>query len=103
MVNQIANAAAAYANAATQSQGPGMEARAEPPGTSFGDMVRDLVTDGIDAQRQAEQASADALVGRADLNDVVMAVNNAEMGLQMIVGLRDRIIEAYQEILRMPI
>ena len=53
--------------------------------------------------RAAEQVSADALVGRADINDVVMAVGNAEMGLQMVTGLRDRIIEAYQEIMRMPI
>ena len=32
-----------------------------------------------------------------------MAINNAEIGLQAVVGVRDRIIQAYQDILRMPI
>ncbi|MEM6903398.1 MAG: flagellar hook-basal body complex protein FliE, partial [Pseudomonadota bacterium] len=34
--------------------------------------------------------------------DVVMAVNNAEITLQSVVSIRDRVISAYQEILRMP-
>jgi flagellar hook-basal body complex protein FliE len=44
-----------------------------------------------------------AITGKADLNDVIVAVNDAEMTLQTVVGLRDRMIQAYQEILRMPI
>ena len=103
MAEQIANAAAAYANAARSATRPGMEARNDATGSSFGDMVEEMVTQGIETQRQAEQVSAEALVGQASLNDVVMAVTSAEMSLQTVVGVRDRIIQAYQDILRMPI
>ena len=44
-----------------------------------------------------------AVANQADLNDIVTAVNNAEMTLQTVVAIRDRVIQAYQEILRMPI
>ena len=47
--------------------------------------------------------TAKAVVGEADLVEVVTAVNSAEMALQTVVTVRDRVISAYQEILRMPI
>ena len=103
MVDRLASAVAAYANTAQQGLGAGMDARNPLPGQDFADLVSGMVEDTISSSRSAEQISADALVGRADINDVVMAVGNAEMGLQMVTGLRDRIIEAYQEIMRMPI
>ena len=102
MADQIANAAAAYANAALRSNRPGMEAR-NGEGSSFGELMQDMVADVVQSQRTAEQVSADAMVGRADLNDVVVAITNAEVGLQTVVGVRDRVIQAYQDILRMPI
>lgn len=103
MVDRIASAIAAYANTAQQGFASGLEARAPLPGENFADLVSGMVEDSITASRSAEQTSADALLGRADINDVVMAVGNAEMGLQMVTGLRDRIIEAYKDIMRMPI
>ena len=103
MADQVANAAAAYANAALRSTRPGMEARVEPGSGSFGEMVQDMVAGVVDSHRAAEQVSTDAMLGRADLNDVVLAISNAEVGLQTVGGVRDRIIQAYQDILRMPI
>ena len=44
-----------------------------------------------------------AIAGEADVTDVVMAVTNAETTLQTVVAVRDRVMAAYQEILRMPI
>ena len=43
-----------------------------------------------------------AAVGKADLNDVVQAVTNAEVTLQTVTAVRDKVLNAYQEILRMP-
>lgn len=103
MVARISDALSAYATSATQSTAPGMEARDRLPGASFGDMVRDMVTEAAETGRVSEDVSQDALVGKADLNDVVMAVSNAEVSLQTVVAIRDKVIEAYQEILRMPI
>ena len=47
--------------------------------------------------------SAQAAIGKADLTDVVTAVTNAEMTLQTVTAVRDKVVSAYQEILRMPI
>ncbi len=44
-----------------------------------------------------------ALVGKADLTDVVTAVSEAETALNAVVAVRDRVISAYQEIIKMPI
>jgi flagellar hook-basal body complex protein FliE len=35
--------------------------------------------------------------------DVASAINNAELTLQSVVTIRDRVIQAYQEVSRMPI
>jgi flagellar hook-basal body complex protein FliE len=101
----INNALAAYRNAA--SQGTGEAATMPPtegaPQSDFGSMVREMVSDTIEAGHRGEQMSAQGVMGTADISDVVMAVNNAELSLQMVVGVRDRVIQAYQEIVRMPI
>jgi flagellar hook-basal body complex protein FliE len=44
-----------------------------------------------------------ALTGQASLTNIVTATSNAEMVLQTVVSIRDRVVNALQEILRMPI
>jgi flagellar hook-basal body complex protein FliE len=44
-----------------------------------------------------------AIAGKADLTEVVTAVTNAEITLKTVLAIRDRVIQAYQEIARMPI
>lgn len=102
MVSSVSQAVSAYANAAAKLNSPGMEAR-DQPGGSFGDMMSGMLDNALSTAKAGEQASAQAVAGKADINEVVMAVNNAELSLQTIVGIRDKIIGAYQEILRMPI
>lgn len=67
-------------------------------GTSFGDILSQATQKTIDTQKTSEKASADAVLGRADLTDVVQAVNNAEMSLNMFLSIRDKLVEAYQRI-----
>ena len=103
MVAQIAQAAAAYADAAGRNTNVGMEARDVGRLGSFADMVRDQVGDATNALNTAETVSRSALLGKADLNEVVLAVNSAEITLQTVVSIRDKMIEAYQSIIRMPV
>ena len=103
MIAKISDAAAAYSNAAGNAAGPGMEARDSAPGGNFGDLVRDMIGNAAAAGQRSEQVAAESMVGQADLTEVVMAVNNAELTLQTVVAIRDKVIEAYQEIIRMPI
>lgn len=103
MVVRPTDAAAAYTSAAGASGRPGLEARDQVGVGAFGDMVRDQLGRAVEQGQNSERVTAEAAVGRAELSDVVMAVNNAEVTLQTVVGIRDRMIQAYQEIMRMPV
>lgn len=102
MVANVSGALAAYANAATRGVSPGMGARSDD-GPSFATMLEQAAKGAVSTLKTGEQQTALAAVGKADINDVVMAVTNAEMTLQTVTTLRDKVVGAYQEILRMPI
>jgi flagellar hook-basal body complex protein FliE len=73
-------------------------------GGGFASMVRDAASQAVGSMRSAEQASVRAVSGQGgDLNNVVMAVANAEVSLQAAVAVRDKVIQAYMDIVRMPI
>lgn len=102
MTISIPHAAQAY-SAAGKIGGPGMDPRAGGAGDSFADLVKSATSDTIDTLQKGEDASAAAVAGNGNLTDVVTAVSNAEATLQTVVTVRDRVIQAYQDILRMPI
>ena len=52
---------------------------------------------------EAETQAASALAGNGDLTHVVTAVSRAELALQTTVALRDRMVQAYQDIMHMAI
>lgn len=104
MAINIANATAAYAKqAAGKIADGGMTPRSADPGKSFADLVGDTLSNAIDSGKKSEQLSAKAIAGKADLNEVITAVTNAEVTLQAVLAVRDRVISAYQDIVRMPI
>ena len=70
---------------------------------SFEALVAQTLEDAAATGRAGETATVQALGGQASLQDVVQAVNAAEISLQTVVAVRDRMIAAYQEIMRMPI
>ena len=102
MVANISNALNAYNKMADAVGKPGMEARATP-GKTFADMLGDVAKDAKAGGVAAEKLSMQAVAGKADINDVVTAVANAEVTLQTVVAVRDKVIAAYQDIIRMPI
>ncbi len=57
----------------------------------------------IDTLRQGEATAQKGLVGRADAHSVVTALAASELAIQTAVTMRDKVVEAYQEILRMPV
>ena len=69
-------------------------------GPSFGDLLKTATQGTIDAQKTSETASANAVLGKADLTDVVAAVNNAEVSLNMFLAVRDKMLDAYNQIQR---
>ena len=57
----------------------------------------------VDTARDAETKATGALAGHGSLTDVVSAVSRAELALQTTVAIRDKVVAAYQDIMRMPI
>ncbi|WP_298675616.1 flagellar hook-basal body complex protein FliE [uncultured Sphingomonas sp.] len=69
----------------------------------FGQMVQTLVSSTADQLRTAEKASAMQVAGKGDLIDVVTAIGAAETALDTMVAVRDRVVGAYSDIMRMQI
>ncbi len=70
---------------------------------SFSQILGNAINQTIDGQYNAERISRKALTGDANLTELVPALLNAETSLNTIVTIRDRVVEAYREILRTPI
>lgn len=103
MAINAATALQAYMNAARVGAGAGGDATGGTGGTSFSSLVAEALGDGVAQTRAGEQAIADAAQGRGELVDVVTAIAEAEATLETIVTVRDRVINAYQEVMKMPI
>ena len=72
-------------------------------GQDFSSFMKDAAKESVNTLKEGESMSIKGISGEADLTDVVSAVNSAEATLQLVTTLRDRMIQAYQEIIRMPI
>lgn len=71
--------------------------------SSFGSMVKQAIASTVDTMKSSEQVSQAAVLGKADITQVAQAVNNADVTLQSVVAIRDKVVAAYQQILNMPI
>lgn len=106
MFTKALDAAAAYGQSVARSAVGGGFSEASTEATSgggFGDFLSQALKDVDQTARKAENQSALAVAGKADLVDVVTAVNSAELALDTLVSVRDKVISAYQDIMRMPI
>lgn len=97
------SAIAAYNKAAAKIQTPGLESRDQAAGEAFANMVKSALNTTVEVGAAGETLAAQAVAGEANISDVVAAVTNAELTLETVVAVRDRVVQAYQEILRMPI
>ncbi len=71
--------------------------------SDFSTMVGSALRDASATLTRAETLSSQAAAGRAELVDVVTAVAAAEVTLETVISVRDQVVQAYQEVLRMPI
>lgn len=72
-------------------------------GDGFGGMVAQALQNAVQTGHAAETQATQALTGQADLTQVVQAVSRAELTLQTATAIRDRVVQAYQDIMKMPI
>lgn len=74
-----------------------------PAEQGFGGALERAMQGVVDAGHDAEGQAKQALTGNGDLTHVVTAVTQAELGLQAATAVRDKVVSAYQDIMRMAI
>ncbi len=68
----------------------------------FAGLVKNAIQEAVRIGERGEQLSIAGINDRADINQVVTAVAEAEIALKTVVTVRDKVIDAYKEIIRMP-
>ena len=103
-------AANAYANLArildTGGAGKASDASAAGPsggGPSFGDLLKNAIGDVMDGGRKSDAQTVAMASGKANVMDVVTAVAETDVKVSTLVSVRDKVIQAYEDIMKMPI
>lgn len=105
MINNISSALNAYQQALVRigSQAEQIEPEKTQASNGFGDMVKSALENTVDLNKQSENMTIAGIQGKADIQDVVLAVSNAETALETVIAVRDTAIKAYNTIMQMPI
>lgn len=98
-------AANAYASLAKMMSpgGAGAVKGAETNGPSFGALLKDAIGSVMDAGRKSDAQTVAMANGKANVMDVVTAVAETDVAVSTLVSVRDRVIQSYEDIMRMPI
>ena len=77
---------------------------AAKPASGFGDAIAKAVESVGQAERQADTIAQDiAIGGESSVSDLLVATTKASLGVDLLVQMRNKAVEAYQEIMRMQI
>ena len=105
MVSNINNALNAYQAALSRmtAQSPSQQTQTQQMDDSFGTVLKNVVEEAVETQKKAEETTIQGIKGQADIQDVVLAISNAEQALESVVAVRDTAIKAYNSIMQMNI
>lgn len=97
--------ATSHLNPAAATEAYGRVARGEQGNAAdnFTAALRDALSNVVEAGNAADAQATRAMTGEANITDVVTAITRAELALQTTTAVRDRVVQAYQDIMRMPI
>ena len=98
-----ANAYAKLARLADPGANPLKQTTGDSAGPSFGTMVKEAINSVVEAGRKSDGQAQAMAAGKANIVDVVTAVSETEVAVEAMVSIRDKVISAYEEIMRMPI
>jgi flagellar hook-basal body complex protein FliE len=108
MLDAISSTAISAGPALVSSTGTEMTAPAVGAAQSGGDagfdsVLKQVTTDAIGTLKAGEAASISGIQGKESTRRVVEALMSAEQALQTAVAVRDKVVQAYQEVVRMSI
>ena len=69
----------------------------------FWQLLDKNINDAVNTQYRGEAAGVASLSNKVSPTDLAVAINNAELTLRTITSIRDRVISAYQDIIKMPV
>jgi flagellar hook-basal body complex protein FliE len=69
----------------------------------FGSMLKDALSTVVQAGMKSDGQAQALAAGKANVLDVVTAVAETEVAIEALVSVRDKVIQSYEEIMRMPI
>jgi flagellar hook-basal body complex protein FliE len=96
-------AANAYANLAKIMDQSGAAKGGEAGGPSFSAVLKDAIGNVVEAGKKSDAQTVSMASGKANVMDVVTAVAETDVAVSTLVSVRDRVIQAYEDIMRMPI
>lgn len=91
----------AYSSSKSLANDP--SASVDDKNNGFEKLVKQAATDAVNTIREGEAAIQSGLEGKIEMQQVVEATMAMESTLKVSIALRDKLVSAYQEILRMPI
>jgi flagellar hook-basal body complex protein FliE len=97
-----ANAYASLARIMESAGGAGKGSEAGS-GPSFGAVLKDAIGSVMDAGRKSDAQTIAMTSGKANVMDVVTAVAETDVAVSTLVSVRDRVIQSYEDIMKMPI
>ncbi len=87
-----------------QAMIPSLDQSGQRDGGGFCDLLAKAVEDTNTAQINADKAVSDFSLGKADnIHDVMIALEQADISMRLLVQMRNKAVEAYQEIIRMQV
>jgi flagellar hook-basal body complex protein FliE len=95
-------AAQAYAALARLTD-PGALSKPDEASGNFGTMLKDVIGAINQAGQKADQQAQAMATGKTNIVDVVTAVAESEVAIDAVVAVRDKVIQAYEDIMKMPI
>jgi flagellar hook-basal body complex protein FliE len=102
-------AASAYASVARIASDSSSLALVRQPGAetngegSFASVLKEAIGSVAEMGRKSDAQTRAAANGKANIVDVVTAVSETEVAIDAVVAVRDRVIAAYEDIMKMPI
>ncbi len=102
VTQNIANVVNAYNDAARGRPAAPKSDAAAATGGDFASLVKGAIEEAKKIGERSEQLSIAGIADRADIGQVVTAVAEAEVTLQTVVSIRDKVLDAYKDIIRMP-
>jgi len=96
-------AANAYANLAKIIEQPGASKGGDASGPSFSALLKDAIGNVVEAGKKSDAQTVAMASGKANVMDVVTAVAETDVAVSTLVSVRDRVIQSYEDIMRMPI